>query len=632
MNAWQILGIEPTSDESAIKKAYAKQLKHNKPDKNPEGFKQLREAYEHALATRYYYADDDENEDADEFGESDNDTHGDEGAFDNSTGDESDDKNDELYDEQGDENGNISLIKPYEPNYATPNFGVNTDNAETPIAITFSDHAYTPAHANEYDDDSDDDDENDEHNDLERLSDAWYKIDNSEQTDTNKDEALIALLNAQVEHLVELSLDDRMEYEVLLLEFFAWREDIYHRSYRWVFDNFAWQSIVDSWQIERYPWHRLSELQERYRKSALTLKYTHGSNNSSDSASEFETFLQDEYPTFFEYYKNSHPNKLVHALRFAKRSFYPEKVGVLSYDLHRIRSALNELSTLDNKNDFVFYATLHPSKAHHELYRWTFHGLFRTRVVVMMSVGIWYLAWGTSMALDNMNLVNHHVLPVLMTVGAMMIFWRWRWRLFVYPHQFSYQEYAYQPNAHLLRSLYLSLPIVFASAFYGAYLRFHEGLLTLGDSKMYELPSYFILHAVGFGLWYSLMRANRYPSPFAVQGYWFVVFAFLVMSMLYPAVAQLNGELLKASISGFHPLLWLIIYLPICVHLLAVSTQWSWLHTLSEHTYKLLFGFLGFGVAFVALLTSLGMMFTLPLFGVAVAVSLWLTFKSLTKE
>ncbi|WP_338542922.1 hypothetical protein [Paenibacillus tundrae] len=46
MDYWGILGIEPTEDLSAIRKAYTSQLKHNHPEDNPEGFKKLRAAYE----------------------------------------------------------------------------------------------------------------------------------------------------------------------------------------------------------------------------------------------------------------------------------------------------------------------------------------------------------------------------------------------------------------------------------------------------------------------------------------------------------------------------------------------------------------------------------------------------------
>lgn len=41
MNAWEILGIEPTSDKKEIKRAYAKILKQYHPEENPEEFKQI---------------------------------------------------------------------------------------------------------------------------------------------------------------------------------------------------------------------------------------------------------------------------------------------------------------------------------------------------------------------------------------------------------------------------------------------------------------------------------------------------------------------------------------------------------------------------------------------------------------
>lgn len=46
MSCWEVLGIEPTQEQRVIKRAYAKLLKVHKPDQDPEGFKQLREAYD----------------------------------------------------------------------------------------------------------------------------------------------------------------------------------------------------------------------------------------------------------------------------------------------------------------------------------------------------------------------------------------------------------------------------------------------------------------------------------------------------------------------------------------------------------------------------------------------------------
>ena len=54
MTCWQTLGIAPTSDEAAIKKAYAARIREHRPDRDPEGFRAVRTAYEEALAQCAY--------------------------------------------------------------------------------------------------------------------------------------------------------------------------------------------------------------------------------------------------------------------------------------------------------------------------------------------------------------------------------------------------------------------------------------------------------------------------------------------------------------------------------------------------------------------------------------------------
>lgn len=49
-NHWEILGLEPTGDALAIKKAYAGLLKQNRPDEQPDAYQALRQAYEWALS------------------------------------------------------------------------------------------------------------------------------------------------------------------------------------------------------------------------------------------------------------------------------------------------------------------------------------------------------------------------------------------------------------------------------------------------------------------------------------------------------------------------------------------------------------------------------------------------------
>lgn len=50
LNCWDRLDIAPTDDAKQVKKAYAVLLKQHRPDKDPQGYQTLREAYDEAMA------------------------------------------------------------------------------------------------------------------------------------------------------------------------------------------------------------------------------------------------------------------------------------------------------------------------------------------------------------------------------------------------------------------------------------------------------------------------------------------------------------------------------------------------------------------------------------------------------
>ncbi|MFJ4142300.1 molecular chaperone DnaJ [Pseudomonas sp. NPDC089734] len=62
MNCWNVLELDRNADERSIKRQYAKLLKVNRPDEDPDAFQRLRDAYEQALNLARHRIDEEDTE------------------------------------------------------------------------------------------------------------------------------------------------------------------------------------------------------------------------------------------------------------------------------------------------------------------------------------------------------------------------------------------------------------------------------------------------------------------------------------------------------------------------------------------------------------------------------------------
>lgn len=507
MNEWQVLGIEPTNDESAIKKAYAKQLKHNKPDKNPEGFKALREAYESALATRFYYIDD---------------------------ADDDIDDTDMAYHDDKDNSDEVSAPDaPCVVNEPDTTF----DNPDNPAVIFHEPDPDTP-----FDDTS--------APTTEELVSVWYDI-NDEGGD-DKDGKLVEALRSQTQLLPALTLDERMSYEEELLDFFAYQDDIYPISYAWASDAFMWQSIVDTLQAQRYPWYHLGELQERYR---FVIPF-----NTHEGFCEF---LKAQYPTLYDYYHNLPQNLYLAKWYFAKKTYNPTKITALSDELQELNALLTQNSKLIKDPQHIVHHLLTHNHALATLHKLVFDGVFHLKEVLLVGVAV-FGGFSVVFGLIDGHLSRAYalVLPIVLFVGAFLMYWQSRWHLYASPQRFLNENGVRWLSSPQLHWVYV---IMCGVLFFGAYSRWAQHIDGAGHIRdVPDNPSYFIAQLLGLTLWHLLMRASRHAGVPYVDGYWGMTFVFVIISLFLPTAYILSGNQLNnlADIVAYSPLFWLILCLP----------------------------------------------------------------------
>lgn len=564
MECWQILGIEPTADEGIIKKAYAKALRQNKPDVNPEGFKRVRLAYEQALENRYFYDDDDDEETEIEYIAVNKDGIDDKGIDDKINGDDNavhliviDKSNHQTIHHSFDETAldsiddkdkaEIPINKtPISPPVFLEKVSIEPYHIETPPPLPS-----LPT--------------------VEHLCDAWYQIINDDTlTFADKDEQLYQLLQQQKQDVFYLPLDEKSDYETSLLLLFAHQEVCYVSSFYFAFSSFDWQSVMDSWQIDRYPWYYLSNLQERYQHQKIIHHI-----NLFNNRRELSHFLAENYPTLHGYY-----NEQVQTYRplkyfcfFLKQSIQPIILKSLSDELKEFNDLINQTNSSISDNNLMI-KLLKDDKLYQLLNLWVFKGVFPVAYIAIFSVfALGLLMLMSLMVVGDLSIVTHFILPIWVFLMALLLFWQWRFQLFVNPENFSYQPLTYFSTDYekIKDSLKISLPIIFATMIYGSYNRLQESLLQEdgGTLTAYDRPSYFFMHLFCFGFWYSLFRSNRYHDPEIIEVHWSLVFALLMLTLFYPMIGVLfDNPDLKENILAVPFWFWLVAYLPIVEHLL----------------------------------------------------------------
>lgn len=331
LNCWQVLEIAPTDDERAIKRAYAAQLKHNKPDKHPEGFRQLREAYEQALDVRLYYAefidaDDDESEEEgkteesqEKVAEADISLDSDHDALDATVDDYiADDYIADDYIDDDEELRPLSSDNPSTANGAIPDTVIpRNDNTNEVATEQDTDCLENSSHlektieevaAVNLDDDIDDFAQPAvSHYELSISQDTnvqkplnwqqqWQQqVDNAETN--NADSQLLILLQTQFQAIQQLPLDEQYDFEESLLVWLSEQPLYYPDSYAASKAHFDWEQRLLSWDDEGYPWYQLRPLDSGYQQVLNFASHT-----------GFRQYLSEHYPLVAQYL---YPNDLL---------------------------------------------------------------------------------------------------------------------------------------------------------------------------------------------------------------------------------------------------------------------------------------------------------------------------------
>ncbi|MEN6670323.1 J domain-containing protein [Psychrobacter sp. B38] len=551
---WDRLGIDPTADIAAIKKAYAKQLKFNKPDKNPEGFRDLRAAYEQALDESYWYEDDD-------FVEGD--------LVEDASSATMDDNN--LIFVEGDIEGN-SPVDWYDDTpiddiyYDNEDNAANEESAESEVDL---DEAEVVPFFFEYS----------------PWTEEWERaVEDTDATSDNSDEHLQVLLQSQLD--TPRSLDEQKDFEEALLVWFSEKPSIFVLSYQLVRSHFRWDKRLEHWSRNDYPWYILESLDERYQ---------HVSYFQSPTA--FRGFLTQHFSTVASYFPlensdetkdNEEIQKLVRVKRSAifRQLFFPFRVIELAQELKTLDAELDyhihehpaaseaDGTNTENNNAFTarYWQQESPLKT---LNDWVLNRFIEFEDFGLIAIIVAVVLTMFSLLFDKSWLSFYYDgIGVFVVVSLYYLFWQLQLRLFSTPDKFV----SYEPWATGWRNASILLFIL-------GYISWLD-ISKLDSISMPTSPVYFLTHLAGA----SLFTANSIrQSNFVVKAVsWHASVLLLLVAVFIPLFVLTKGQSLQNTPNIFHisPLFWLLLAAP--AFLINLGDTYVRLEWLANASYKLI--------------------------------------------
>ncbi|WP_296405457.1 J domain-containing protein [Psychrobacter sp.] len=548
-SCWEILGITPTSNESVIKKAYAIKLKDNKPDKNPVGFRSIREAYEQALQERFWYIDDanfnddlklvhDEIEGtkqlSSDLSQDIDNTHLTTDALSNYSliDDTLDNEEDDGFVEAATEG--FSLIIKGNSYYFKPTEQAQLNIAPLPLdaqqqlidwhiewqqCLEVADQADKLAQA-----------DNVPQADKSNQADPELQtpLNSDQQSSLKIDTRLTQCLTDQFEALKDYPLDVYDDYERALIVFFDDNTKAFPAAYNLAKSHFGWQQHIDNWQ-PCYPWHLLQQIDEGYNADSHFI-----------DKHQFQNYMAKAYPLLYQHWDFSLPySQAPSRWKFFCQLWFPIPAIELNQQINALQAQMLSTSTSTTiNNPELNYPQLLILKQ-----RLAPFGIIRWPDFLIIMLGVGAVIANLSLLFSYTSALYDYI-GVVTIISLMYLYWQL---------QISYLA---NPEHNIL-----SKPVRIGWGMLSLVL----WLLFISPLHISTLPfnNYYAAHLAGLS---TLLAFNSFMRPAHLKHIiWVATLCLLLFIVVLPIAANMSNQIgyLVVTKGSAPPLIWLGAMVPI---------------------------------------------------------------------